>query len=400
MSSHPTRVRSSFSLAERNAWSWIKSQQPFWLDYTIIFLVFAVVYVSVLYTRAQFVPDSQYYLGMAFWFSGMSQEDAHAAVRTLGFANGPDVQLMFGWGLVQPRVVLPALATPLVLLFGAKGLTITTGIITIILLVVLYSFLSRRFGRLPALSTLVLTMSSVYIMWFSTAMLTESLSALWGALLLIAAYRYQRTRSVWWVVAMVVITTLSAFTRQATFIAAGAFVIAWLVSLFFKSERHKWSVPALAVAGTALLMQVLQTLIFPTFSQADQFMKQTGTSSLGEALLATPLFAARLLVRELTNLAHSDPVVLVLITLSILSMILFWRRPESHLLLGAILGVALYNITNGTPTSFRYAIPGLVFYLASTALLMSEVNRRLSPGLRMQSHGTPSSALPQNSTPR
>ena len=40
--------------------------------------------------------------------------------------------------------------------------------------------------------------------------------------------------------------------------------------------------------------------------------------------------------------------------------------------LGAILGVAVYNITNGTPTSFRYSMPGIVFFAMAVGALVAQ----------------------------
>jgi hypothetical protein len=56
-------------------------------------------------------------------------------------------------------------------------------------------------------------------------------------------------------------------------------------------------------------------------------------------------------------------------------IVLFWRRSEAHLLVGAILAISVYNITNGTPTAFRYAIPGLVFYVAMVGLVIRATAR-------------------------
>ena len=171
---------------------------------------------------------------------------------------------------------------------------------------------------------------------------------------------------------VVVVTILSGFTRQATFIVAGAFVVAWLLSLPSPAQRNKWAWPALASAGTAVAVQVVQTLLFP-FSQGNQYMRMTQTDSLWEAVLATPALVKNILIQEFATYVLVDQVLVVLLVLCAISMIVFWRRTESHLLLGALLGVALYNITNGNATQFRYAIPGIVFFLASVSLLLSQV---------------------------
>ncbi len=274
-------------------------------------------------------------------------------------------------------MVLPVLSIPFMWIFGENGLGVTTVIITFILVLVLYKVLARRYGRLAAVVSVAFMMASMSIMLFSLAMITESLSALWGVLTLVAAYRYQRNRHWGWIVAIVVITLLSAFTRQATFIVAGAFVVAFLLSLFSPAERGKWGFPALAAAGTALVAQVAQTLLFP-FSQADQFMRMTGTDTLWEALLATPKLVVDLVVQDLGSYIRDDQALVVLLVLCAISMILFWRRTETHLLLGALLGIALYNITNGNATHFRYAVPGLVFFLASLSLLLNQLQLKVT----------------------
>jgi hypothetical protein len=350
----------------------LRRVRDLWLDYVVVGVVFLASYLSILATRPQFVPDSQYYLGMSLWYGGLSQEDAHARVEELGIPagfRGPDVEMMFGWGLVQPRVVLPALAAPLVRLLGPTGLAVTTGIITIILVLVLHEVLLRRFGRGTALAVVVLMLCSSFLMFFNAAMLTESLSALFGVLSLVAAWQYQRDRSVQWLVVLGVITAFSAFTRQATFIVAAAFIVAWLLSLVIRRADRGWGMPALVVGVVAVGLQIVQTIAFPTFSQAQQFERATGTSSLWEAIAAAPGLLFRIVKAELLAFMTDDLALLVIIALALLSVVVFWQRSESHLLVGALLGIGLYNITNGTATGFRYAIPGLVFFVVSVAIL-------------------------------
>lgn len=358
------------------------AQREFWLDYVIVLGVFAVVYTGLIIVREQYYPDSAHYLAMSLWFSGTPQQEAFQTVFDLNVANGYDpntsVAVLFDWGLVKPRVVLSVLSIPFMWVFGQAGLTVTTGIITLVLILVLYKLISRYYGRPAAVISLVLMMSSMSIMAFSVAMLTESLSALWGVLSVAAAFRYRRDGRLRWILAIVVITLLSAFTRQATFIVAGAFVVAFLLSLFSRGERRKWALPALAAAGAALAAQLIQTLLFP-FSQGDQYMRMTGTDSLWGAILATPKLLKDILVQELYSYMHEDQALVVLLVLCAISMVLFWRRTETHLLLGALLGIALYNITNGNATHFRYAVPGIVFFLMSLSLLLNRVLLKVVP---------------------
>lgn len=342
----------------------------------IVTVTFLVTYAATVTLKPLFAPDSRYYAAMALWFGGESQSEAARQVAELSAQSGwasPAASVLFGWGLVQPRVVLPALSVPFVKLWGIDGMVVVPGLALAAVMAVLAWALFRRYGPVAGISTVVLVMCSSQIMFYGSAMLTESLSALWGALTLVAAWRYVR-RPGWLPVAwMVTLTIISAFTRQATFIVAGAFVVAWLVALLLRRRDNSWAVPALSVAVTALAIQVLQTKLFPTFSQLNQFKSKTDADTLTEALLGTPRLAWKIVRTDLAFFAQSDRPLLVLISLSVLSSVIFWRRTETHLLIGAFAGTALYGITNGTPTAFRYAMPGLVFYAASVALLMSSL---------------------------
>lgn len=361
--------------------SWLQRRFPVLLSYGIVVLTFAVGYLAVARTRPLFQPDARYYLAMSFWFSGDSQEAAHARLTDYLAPIGmevPSEEQLFGWGLVQPRVVLPALAAPFVKLFGPDGMLIVTGAAALALTILLTWLLARRFGYLPAVATMVLVSASPLIVWFNVAMLTESLSALWGALAVLLAWWYRR-RPGWKLVAgLVLVTLISAFTRQATFIVAGAFVLAWLLGSIVERRNSSWAVPALAVSATAIGAQLLQSLLFPSFSQLDQFLKQAGVETVGDAILAVPRMVFHLLRTDIRTFMEQDHALLILIVLASASALIFFQREESHLLLGAVLGIALYNITNGVPTSFRYAMPGLIFFLLSTAVILARTARPLN----------------------
>jgi hypothetical protein len=388
------RVSSRFSDA-------LRSERENWLDYVVILTVFIIVLGGLTLVREQYYPDSAHYLAMSLWFSGTPQQEALQVVydRSIisGYEPNTSLAVLFDWGLVKPRVVLPVLSIPFMWIFGQEGLAVTTGLISLVLVVALYKFLSRHYGRSAAVVSLILMMSSLSIMAFSIAMLTESLSAVWGVLALAAAFRFQKERHWGWIVAIIAITLLSAFTRQATFIVAGAFVVAFLLSLFNRSERHKWGLPALAAAGTALAAQVIQTLLFP-FSQGDQYMRMTGTDTLWGALLATPQLVKNIAVQEFNSLMSGDQALIVLLVLCAISMVIFWRRTETHLLLGALAGIALYNITNGNATHFRYAVPGIVFFLTSLSLLVNHIQVKVVNSRASSANGLeiPTSALRSN----
>lgn len=358
---------------------WATSRGGDILTWLIVLGSFAVGYVAYVRRLPFFYPDSRYYLAMAYWFGGESQEAAREL--TVDFADAyrvpvPDVEQLFGWGLVQPRVVLPALAALPVRLIGPFGLAATVLAIVLVMTIVFTQILRRRFGNGVAVTIMLLVNASYQLMMFNAGMLTESLSALWTALTLITTWAWFRKRSGWLLVVVALTVVGSAFTRQATFIVAGAFVMAWLLGSLVQRRWSEWGWPALVVAGTAIVCQVLQTIVFPSFSQLDQFLKKAEADSLGEALLAVPRMAWRILAADTGTFLDRDLTLLILIVLALVGMVLYFRRPEAHLLFGAILGTALYNITNGTPTQFRYAIPGLIFFVLAAALTVRAAARQ------------------------
>lgn len=360
--------------------AWWRARFSTILAGAIIGVGFVVGYVSMVRTHPLYAPDSAHYLAKAFWFLGASPQEAHDRVAEYAAGYGittiPGVDLMFGWGLVQPRVVLSALATPFVAAFGPIGLAVTTFLISLALTIVLTIMLMRRFGNVTAVAVMLMVTTSTYLVFYNGAMLTESLSALLTALTLMAAWRYIREPRAWLLVTMGALTVTSAFTRQATLVVAGAFLGAWLFGMLVsRSWRSPWMWPAVVVVGASLGSQLIQAIVFPSFSQADQFLKQTGTDNLGDAILAIPRVARNILSKDVYNYLANDPVLLVFILVSLAGIVLFWRRSEAHLLVGAILAISLYNITNGTPTSFRYAIPGLVFYVAMVGLVIHATTR-------------------------
>jgi hypothetical protein len=354
--------------------------RPEILVWLVVAVTWVLSYLSYVRNRGLFFYDSRYYMAYAFWFGGDSQQVARD--RTAAFAAQfhipmPDTATTFGWGLVQPRVVLPTLSAPFMNLIGPYGLAVIPALASIAFTILVTIVMMKRYGNVAALATIVLANASLFIFVPMTGMLTESLSALWTVLALILAWRYLRTRRWTLLVLMALVTVISAFTRQATLIMAGAFVMAWLLGMLTtRSWRSPWMWPAIVVGATAVVIQLLQTVLFP-FSQASQFLKVTGANSLGEAIARTPALAYHLFVTDVETFMAQDKALLFLFFLAVGAMVLFWRHEEAHLLFGAMIAVALYNITNGSATGFRYALPGLVFYLLVVAMLFQATARVL-----------------------
>src|SRR5690606_21025428 len=105
----------------------------------------------------------------------------------------PPAETLFGSGLVQPRVVYPLLSVPFARLFGIDGMAVVPVLAMAPLVVLLSWMLRRRYGAVAAIAVPVLVVTSERLMFYGTAMLTESLTAVWCAALVAVAWRYQRT---------------------------------------------------------------------------------------------------------------------------------------------------------------------------------------------------------------
>jgi hypothetical protein len=220
---------------------------------------------------------------------------------------------------------------------------------------------------------LVLLATSSDVMFFASAMLTDGLAMMWSALLLFVGLRTYSFRSpaVWLLVAL---TVSLAFTRQSTLIPAGAFLLAWLaLAVRRRRLRNRWAPAVLSVCTTALVAQLLQALLWPGFSQVRQFELSTRTTSLGGAVWHLPRVVLRLAPYELNHLAQSDLSQLVLLAASVVAGVVLWRREETYLAIGALLGAAIYTVTNGSSTGFRYGLPALPY----VALLVTALVARL-----------------------
>jgi hypothetical protein len=359
------RIQSTFAWFDRN-----RADILVWL---IVAVTWTLGYLSYIRNLGLFFADSRYYMAFSFLFSGDSAEVARD--RTAAFASQwhivmPDTATTFGWGLVQPRVVLPFLSAPFMNLFGPYGLAVVPALAAIAFTILVTILMKKRYGNVAAVATVVLMNASPRIIVFMTGMLTESLSALWTIVALILAWRYMRSPRWYLLVLMGLVTVISAFTRQATLIMAGAFVMAWLLGmLVHRRWRSPWMWPAIVVGGASLGSQLVQSIVWP-FSQTDQYLRMTGSSTVLEAVAHTPGLAWHLFVTDVKTFMVMDQALLIIFFLSIGAMILFWKHEEAHLLFGAMIAVALYNITNGTATTFRYAIPGLVFYVLPIALML------------------------------
>jgi hypothetical protein len=343
--------------------------------WSILAVAFLVTLRGVFSVRRLLSTDSLFYYGRALLYSGYSREEAFAKANeagdTIGF-NVPSVERMFDWNLVEPRVVYSLLSAPFVRLMGWHGLLVVSIGAVALLFGLMGWALRRRYGTVVGLAVMSLVLSSGTWFFFGVAALTESLSALWFALALGAAWRARaaggrRRRA--WLLAAGVVTVLFAFTRQAMLIPAGALFAAWLGEWAkTKTPKNSWAGPAAVIVGVAAACQVFQLLAFP-YSPKAEWLVQTGSDTW---TLKQSLFnGLRAVYLSLTAFSGSDAAMAVLIVLLAASFAVCWRRVEVHLAAGALAAGMVYQILNGAAqVRLRYCQPGWFAYVLAVGALL------------------------------
>ncbi|MCB2174996.1 MAG: hypothetical protein KQH57_04255 [Actinomycetales bacterium] len=351
-----------------------------WQVWTALVATWTALTVATVVARVQFAPDSRYYVAMTYHFLGYSQEDSRAMLEPLTSANdilNPPVSQLFGWGLVQPRIAYPLLSTPFVAIGGTRGMVIVPILSMAILTFASFGYLVRRFGVVAALVPVGLMTLSSYLMFYGTAMLTESLTAVFilGVMATLPIWRERSRASVIWCGVLIV---AASFTRQSWMLPVGAIVAAWLgATVSERSWRNRWT--AFMVAGTVagIGTQVFQSIVWPSFSILEQLRRTTGATTWSGAIIALKDTAAHILYIDTYQMLHQDRALLTLLLAAAVAAVALWRRPEAHLYAGMIAAGFATNVVNGTPTQFRYEMPGVSFVLlvlaAGTAAGLAKV---------------------------
>ena len=355
-----------------------------WAPAALVLGVYAVAVWSVFHVMPAFAPDTRYYAAMTLRLTGLSQQEAYEHVRAFvdqfGYVT-PSPSVLFGAGVVPPRMVYPVLSVPFVLVFGIPGMQVVPVAAMGLGLILTLQVGRRTVGLAATLAALLLLVASRRLIFYGGAMLTESLSfAITAGIALLLPWGGRRRSRRALLIAVGLIVVLG-FTREATLIPVGAVAVAWLGSAV--RERKLWTAWAPFAAwmfATAVLVQVLQGLLFPSADVFEHFLLISGTHSLRTAILHIPKLAWSITTTDLNNMVHSDIPLLILLLLAVVAGVVRWRHVDAHLLIGAVIATYVYNIINGVPSMFRYGIPGLAFVIVAVAYLVrSAVEQRLVP---------------------
>lgn len=340
----------------------------------IIFLFGGAVSTAQL-ANVQFAPDSMYYTAMAFHYTGLAQDDAREAILAASESEGwetPPVESLFGWGLVQPRVVYPALSAPFVLLFGTQGMLVVPILSMLFVVLAGYRAMLGRYGHGPTLAVTMLLVGSHFVFYWGTAMLTEGLAAAIGTGIFLTLPIWRESRK-WDLLICTGLILAMAFTRQAAVIPAGAIVVAALgYTITSKKLWNRWTPFASWAMVTAIGSQLFQRRLWPTFSIRNHYFGRVAEAdNLTDAVLAVPSVLKHIFTLDFAQYKMRDQALLLLIVVAAASFVVLWNKTEAHLLAGAVAATLLINVLNGTPTSFRYAMPGLIFYLVAAAAVIA-----------------------------
>ncbi len=125
-----------------------------WPVWAALGATWTVMVIGTLKTKSQYLPDSRYYVAMTYRMLGLSPESAQAKVAVLDKAQGwdtPPLDLLFNWGLVQPRILYPALSAPFVKVAGVQGMVVVPVVSMALLTFVGFAFIAHRLGVTAAL---------------------------------------------------------------------------------------------------------------------------------------------------------------------------------------------------------------------------------------------------------
>jgi len=338
--------------------------------------LYVVAYVAAVAGRQLFVPDTRYYAATTLRITGQSKAEAVETLRSYMDALPSPIQVqnpssvLFDYGLTGPRILYPLLSAPFVKAFGLTGLAVVPALSIGGLVVATFVAVAGRWGWRATLLPLVLVAADWRLMTYGANEITEGLTTFICALILLVVLRRERlgtrTTAIW----LVLLTTAMAFTRQATLIPAAAFAFAWFaLTVRRRAARNRWAMPALVTTATALVVQVVQGVVWPGFSQIGQLEKATHTLYLASALKQLPHLFVHIEKTDLMNLARSNQPMVLLIAAGIASVLFLWRYEETYLLIGSMAAAVVYNVSNGTPVGFRYEYPALPFLVLSVAAL-------------------------------
>ncbi|GAA3395691.1 hypothetical protein [Cryptosporangium minutisporangium] len=341
-------------------------------------------------TNAHYGPDSRIYLAWTYWYLGHPQAEAAQLsydylATNPGLANcwtcwPEDYRTSFFTGqyaaVVGPRILLPLLSAPFVVLIGPAGLLVVPIIGYALAIVATVVLASRLWGPRWALVAGAMLLLPVSVSRWSVVAHTEgpAFALLTLPLLLLPLAQRVTRKHVAWYVVLVVLGMLNRQFAIALPVAVGA---AWLlVAVRDRAIRNPWL--PFAVWGSLVGVGVLavQMLVSPLIFGGEELSLSRRFDDLAGKYFGTYGVAA--LPDVVWNIVRSDLLrvrydlaLVALLAAATVAVVWRFRSELSALAAGAFLVVSAINVVEFWPAAFRYHAPIVpLLVLAVVALLV------------------------------
>lgn len=357
--------------------------------------------------------DHYYYTSTALQYAGMDYNRALRVTTDYFHYPFPANRLDLGYlypgmaPLVYPRVVLPVLAVPGVLLLGVSGIYTAGLACGIATLAVLMTWARRRIGLAGLLALPTLLLGTGYASEFMFGIYSEAPLILAVTLMLVAFPLGKAGRPRWRAVAAAGLVPIMMMSRQAPLLPIGMVLGGWLWTWIGSHQARNVWMPFVAtvVPTTAVSYWVLS--VWAPYDWLPLLLSSTRSKSVHQLIGRLPPLWGESLSTDSAYIWNTDKPLLIFTLLVIVGCVLAIRAPLAGVFLGSMVsGIATF-VVNGHPNQFRYLSPSLPMAGVLATLAVSMVATRLTrrawrrpPIARAATARDPSGPTPENSDRR
>jgi hypothetical protein len=277
---------------------------------------------------------------VAVWYENHSLKLRDLSPESLYFDVNPI------WQLYDTRFLYPFLSVPFVKVFGIPGMLVVPGISLLILLISIY-----QIGRILDRSVeglflaILVSFSPVTIRW----MFINTTDSLFVALTSLAVLLILRINSKYSYYALLVVITLTSFTRFSYLLwIAVSFIIFMNINRFF-----------------GLIIFIVSSLGFipSVFTNIDLALQPAlNNESIMFKILHLPGSFFRIIMYEITQLFVLDKILFIILVLGTIISIMSLNKVSSRLYLATLCSLLIVGAINGTVgVNFRYQLPVIPF---------------------------------------
>jgi hypothetical protein len=328
---------------------------------------FLIAYVFWRWAKHPWDGDSLYYTAMTYRYAGYGLEDA---IHQTGLYFGePDIgRLHYGFTdpvigpLIYPRVVLPALSLPFVLLFGGSGMWVVPFLSGAFVVWGLTRLLTRLFDASIAVVGTLAFVCTASFLEFGTGLYTEAPALAFAVALLLLLPMGERGPdwSFGWKAGLgaAACIVLISFSRQAGPILVSAICGAWLWTTVRQRafRRNPWTKPVLYTLPAGLISTAVLQWWAPYDIMA-WFVKINNEPNTAAALRDFFPIAWRDLASDAYGYFPHDLIMLAIWLLALAGCVYLARSPLTGMMVGGLVPSLILSTLNSVPSSFRYYVP-------------------------------------------